>query len=120
MALTVMASIFADDATCTLKDVTSVVGLFELCEQYSKYSGLCLNVSKSLLVYIGSCKVKPNIPKYEVQIEKDFFNILGIFLGQDRTKCNEINFNHNIHKDEARTKYVVAERLFSYRKGFNM
>ena len=91
------ASLFADDATCTLKDVTSAVRLFELCEQYSKYSGLCLNVSKSLLVYLG-LEVKPNISKYEVQIENDFFNILGIFLGQDRTKCNKRNFNHKIQK----------------------
>ena len=94
----IKASLFADDATCTLKDVVSVIRLFELCEQYSKYSGLRLNVSKSLLVFIGPWKVKPNIPKYEVQIESDSFNILGIFLGQDRTKCNERNFNNKIHK----------------------
>ena len=94
----IKASLFADDATCPLKDVTSVIRLSELCEQYSRYSGLCLNVSKSLLVYIGPWKGKPNVPKYEVQIECDIFNILGIYLGQDRTKCNERNFDHKMHK----------------------
>ena len=73
-------------------------GFFELCEQYSKYSRLCLNVSKSLLVFIGQWKVKPNIPKHKVQNESDFLNFLGIFLGQDRTKCKERNFDNKIHK----------------------
>ena len=90
-------SLFADDATCLLKDSNSVINVFAVTEIFSKYSGLRLNVSKSLLVYIGPWKIKPVLP-FEIQTTCDTFNVLGIELGNNDKLCNDKNILEKIKK----------------------
>ncbi len=94
----IKVSLFADDTTCLLNDIASVICLLKLCEQFSKCSGLRLNVQKTIMIYIGPWKEKGNIPNYDISIESECVNVLGITLGLDTLKCQELNFNKKIDK----------------------
>lgn len=93
--LTYKISLFADDATCLLSDVASIGRVFALTERFSIYSGLKLNMEKSLLVFLGPWKRKPIIP-HNVTIVTGSFNILGIELGVDKIACNRTNILNKI------------------------
>ena len=90
-------SLFADDTTCLLRSVASLDVLFKITNNFAKYSGLKLNIEKSLLYFIGPWRVKPLIP-YDVTIVTESFNLLGIELGYNQQKCSEKNFDEKVSK----------------------
>ena len=76
-------SLFADDTPCILKDIQSLYFVFEVTDIFSKYSGLKLNIEKSMLVFIGPWKTKPNVP-FNLVVQNENFNLLGIELGVNK------------------------------------
>ena len=90
-------SLFADDTTCILKDIESVGRVFGITTEFAKYSGLKLNIEKSILVPIGVRHQVPEI-QYPVKLSKDSFNMLGVELGRDVQKCLKANFHNKIEK----------------------
>lgn len=90
-------SLFADDTTCLVKDTESIQNIFRITNTFSRYAGLHLNIDKSILSYIGPWRIKPNID-FNVKVEEDSFNILGIELSPKRNNCSEINIKQKIKK----------------------
>ena len=79
-------------------------------QRYTTYSGLRLNVSKPLLVYIGPWKIKPVLP-FEIQTTSDTFNVLGIELGNNDKLCNDKNILEKIKKKTvAYAEYVESKK----------
>ena len=66
--------LFADDTTCLLRSAASLDKLFKITNTFAKYSGLKLNIEKSMLYFIGPWKVKPLIPYY-ITIVTESFNL---------------------------------------------
>ena len=96
-------SIFADDATCILKDIDSIKNVFKLTNIFSQYSGLKLNVNISVVSFIG---VWRKLPKFEMNIiiQTDSFNTLGIELGNNQSTCYEVNISNKIERMATRLK----------------
>lgn len=88
-------NLFADDATCYIEDEDSLVCLIELIDKYSKYSGLRLNIDKSLLVYLGPWRTKHAVLQ-GIRVETESVNILGIQVGPDENECYNVNFINKI------------------------
>ena len=90
-------SLFADDATCILKDIDSIKNVFKLTNIFSQYSGLKLNVDKSVVSFIG---VWRRLPKLEmnITIQNDSFNMLGIELGNNLSICHKISISNKIDR----------------------
>ena len=92
----VKISLFADDATCLAEVMKSVLEVFRVTESFSKYSGLRLNLEKSILIYIGPWRNKPQAP-LNVTIGTSSYNVLRIELGCAQI-CRHKNFSQKITK----------------------
>ena len=88
---------FADDCTGTVKNVNSVHNLINTIEIFSSYSGLKLNIEKSLLVYLGPWRYKKELV-LNMNLAQDSFNMLGIYIGRNKNKNNISNFTQKISK----------------------
>lgn len=88
---------FADDCTCTLKDKTSVLNLINTISIFTAFSGLKLNLSKSLLVYLGPWRYKKE-KILNMEISHGCFNLLGIFVGRGKEEKQSLNFKKKIDK----------------------
>ena len=88
---------FADDTACTLKNEESICFLFALIEQYTMYSGLRLNVGKTILIWLGPWRNKTG-SQFNLQVEKGSFNNLGVHIGRDVEASIENNFNDKVTK----------------------
>ena len=73
---------FADDTTCTVKNVDSVNTLFCTIDEFTKYSGLKLNKEKTKFLWLGPWQSRIDNP---LNLEKlsETFNMLGAFIGRD-------------------------------------
>ena len=86
---------FADDTSCILENIKSVENLFSTLKYFSKFSGLKLNMEKSILFWVGTWKT-PNIPQnIQVTVEHGSINVLGISVGYDNAKNTTENFTKN-------------------------
>ena len=47
---------FADDTTCSVRDCRSITCIFDTLEVFSKYSGLKVNIDKSIIMWVGPWK----------------------------------------------------------------
>ena len=90
--------LFADDATCILRDIQQIDIIFKTICRFSQYSGLKLNIQKSQLVYIGPWRIKPILQHELSIIETGSFNMLGVELGINRNECERVNFSKKINK----------------------
>ena len=103
-------SLFADDATCVLKDTDSLRYLFSITDIFCEYSGLKLNIEKCYLIYLGPWKTKKEAP-YNVQVTYDSINILGITNGHNKAQCYSVNFDLKIEKMTTRLNMWSARSL---------
>ena len=88
---------FADDTACTLKNEESISVLFTLIEKYTIYSGLKLNIDKTVLIWLGPWRNKTN-NQLNLQVEKGSFNNLGMYIGRDVKTSIEKNFTDKLTK----------------------
>ena len=87
---------FADDTSCILENIKSVENLFSTLKYFSKFSGLKLNMEKSILFWVGTWKT-PNIPQnIQVTVEHGSINVLGISVGYDNAKNTTENFTKKL------------------------
>lgn len=103
-------SLFADDASCIIKNEESLTHIFAITEKFSKYSGLKLNIDKSLLFYIGPWKTKHQSVQ-GVPVCSDSFNALGIEIGNDEIICYDKNYTEKIEKLKRRLGMWSTRRL---------
>ena len=94
---------FADDCICTVQTPESVVILTGSIRRFSNISGLKLNITKSLLVYLGPWRHKKE-KILDIEICYGSFNMLGIYIGRDSKTKDYRNFDLKIRKMENKFK----------------
>ena len=87
----------ADDTTLTVSTVSSVENIFRYLDYYGQGTGSKVNVNKSEVLVLGKTEsnIKLDIP---VNIKTDGVEVLGIFVGQDKTFCESKNWKNKIQK----------------------
>ena len=88
---------YADDTTSILGTVESVFELFRITLLFEKKSGLRLNKSKTLLIWLGPWRTRKDTVQ-NLMVCDSSFNNLGIELGYDQKQCDLKNFNSEISK----------------------
>lgn len=90
---------YADDSILILKDNRQVDSAILQVEQFSKVSGLELNLQKTQGMLLG---LERNIPKDKLNNEVTWTNkpirCLGIFVGYDKQECEKYNWDRRIDK----------------------
>ena len=81
---------FADDCTCTVKDIPSIYSLIESIKGFSLCSGLKLNAEKSLILFLGPWKNR-SIKLGDMKIEPSTLQLLGVEIGRDDIIKKKIN-----------------------------
>ena len=92
----------ADDSTLLLDNKDSVVEAINEVNRFSKVSGLNLNLSKTEGIWLGINKESGNIFQ-GITFKNDPVKCLGIYIGHNKEKCVELNWN---------PKILEFERLF--------
>ena len=89
----------ADDTALFLKDKDSINESLKIIKQFSKYSGLHLNIEKTEGVWLGASK---NFEKtYKgIKFTDEPIRYLGIYFGHNKDKCYELNWLEKINKLE--------------------
>ena len=90
---------YADDTTLSLDGKKSIIAALTTIKQFSKFSGLNLNLEKTEAVWLGASK---NFAKKFMNItftEKPV-KLLGIHLGYDKAECYKKNWLEKIEKLE--------------------
>ena len=99
---------FADDTTCLLRDEDSVEYLFDTVKEFTKYSGLRLNINKTILIWLGPWRTK-TINRNNLRVETGSFNMLGIHIGRCKQTSDKKNF------DDKRNKMIKQFNIWSSR-----
>ena len=77
-----------------MKDVESVISLFELLSQFEKCSGLRINESKSELLWLGSSRFcKDNI--LNLNLREEPILALGVYFSYHNKLATQKNFLTN-------------------------
>ena len=110
-------SLIADNATCALDNVESIDAVLATIEDFLQHSGLKLYIDKSLLVYIGHWTRKPNID-HPVKVHSRSFNMLGVELGSDKSRCTKMNILDKIEriKTKFRRSFINLYGLIMFAK----
>lgn len=89
---------FADDSTCFLKDTASLSPLLDLLQDFSEWSGLKINRSKSMIILPHNKLIHPRILEGIPVITRA--KILGIWFLQDNTELEQYlwNFKPQLNK----------------------
>ena len=90
-------SLYADDTTLLLSDLNSLDAAIDTVNQFSNVAGPKLNLEKSEGVLLGP--LKNTMDKYKnIKFTNDAIRVLGIYIGHDKEKCHEKNWNEKINK----------------------
>ena len=88
---------YADDSTLTLSDINSIGVAMTTTDEYCKVSGMKLNISKTVGIWLGPLKGNP--PLYQgIHFTTKPVRILGLYLGHDKEKCDCENWMNKINK----------------------
>ena len=90
-------SLYADDITSFLGDELSGHKFIEIVSMFGKFSGLELNIEKSMAKWLGSKRNSVEKPLLISWPDKPI-KILGIFFSYDEQECNALNFESKINK----------------------
>jgi len=87
----------ADDTTLTICDINSVYSAFDEFDKYSLASGAKINKNKSEILCLGNSSLDESILK-EIEVSKcnEIIQVLGVFLGNDQNKCDDLNWTGKI------------------------
>ena len=87
-------SIFADDMTCFLKDISSYKALFDILELFGKCSGLKVNHEKTEIFPLGNTFLRDtDFPKHNICV---IIKILGVYFGYDVKQRDVLNFSQTL------------------------
>jgi hypothetical protein len=85
---------YADDTTITVRDEGSVKRVMECFKVYGQASGAKVNMEKSIVMYIG----KINEGNFPFKVVKDYFKVLGVFLGVKEMEARDLTWSGVINK----------------------
>uniref|UniRef100_A0A4W5LRK9 Reverse transcriptase domain-containing protein n=3 Tax=Hucho hucho TaxID=62062 RepID=A0A4W5LRK9_9TELE len=85
---------YADDTTITVRDEESVKRVIDCFKVYGKASGAKVNMDKSIVMYIG----KTNEGNFNFKEVKDYFKVLGVFLGVKDKEARDLTWSGVINK----------------------
>ena len=88
---------YADDTTAILQDTVSAENFLKTLDDFSKVSGLKVNQEKTKVMWLGNNNNNNNTLLH-LKWTKEPFKVLGIYIGQDRVKCYELNTKSKIKK----------------------
>ena len=81
----------ADDSTFPLKDVRSLQKAIDTIKNFGHVSGSKINMTKTECILLGNYKkqFKNDSHIHEIKININSIKSLGIYLGHNKTECNE-------------------------------
>lgn len=82
---------YADDITLTLKNTSSLKKALQTVELFCCHAGSKINLNKSQCILMGNLKDKHEIIE-GVKVTNSAVRCLGIHIGHDKNKCNELNW----------------------------
>ena len=88
----------ADDTTLLLRDISSAELAIKEFENFSKCSGLTLNLQKTEIIPIDSNIYKNQQPVLGVNLKTGPFKTIGIWFAQNETEMIHLNFNERVEK----------------------
>ena len=94
---TIKISQLADDTTLLVQDIESVKAVLGFLSDFSTYSGLKLNTSKTEAVWLGRNVNKRDKP-LGLHWNNDYFKCLGIWCHTDTTSMIDKNYRERIDK----------------------
>ena len=74
---------FADDTTCVVENEASVHTLFLLINTITPYSGLKMNKTKTMMIWLGPWRTKSH-SVLQLEVLQGRFNMLGAYIGRDQ------------------------------------
>ena len=89
----------ADDSTLLLRDKNSIKEAINSVKIFSEITGLKLNIDKTEGIWTGSLKDNEKI-YYNICFDKDTIKCLGIYIGNDKPKCEEKNWESKLKNFE--------------------
>ena len=96
-------SMMADDTTLSLIDIKSVEIAIRKFMKFEKYSGLKLNLGKTILIPIGKCSGKDiKLPDYikKITVKNGAFKALGIWFSENENEIEALNIDDRTKKME--------------------
>ena len=89
----------ADDTTLTLGNKSSICQVFDVLQLYSDSSGAKINKNKSEIFPLGTGDlVRSEIESHGLKISLDYVQVLGVYLGKNKSKCEELNWKGKCDK----------------------
>lgn len=99
---------YADDTTLILKDIGSVTKAMEIIKKYCEGSGAKVNMEKTVVMRIGNACILPEAFNFKNQQE---MKILGILMGENEKRVNEIMWDEIIGRMERRLEWWKQRKL---------
>ncbi len=106
---------YADDTTLILSNIQSVTTALHIITEFSKYSGLKLNLDKCEAVGLGQLKNYNGIFA-GIRFTQDPIKCIGIFVGHNKDKCNSMNWDDKISKFEKQLNHWKMRKLTLFGK----
>ena len=91
---------YADDATLILGNIISVKNVLHLIKEFSAVAGPRLNNDKTKGIWLGPLKDLGIRTIYGITWTGNPVKCLGIYLGHNKAKCHELNWNKRVVRIE--------------------
>ena len=91
---------YADDITVCIRNLESIRHLMEIIKDFGKCSGLKLNLKKTKGIWLGPLKDLGYRRYCNITWTGNPVKCLGIYLGHNKSKCYQLNWNKRICKVE--------------------
>lgn len=85
---------FADDATCFVRTQESADAVLETLKSFESFSGLRINVQKSVSLHLGPSQATPTLVAGLKCVDKA--KILGIWCGNTKTPGEHYDWNFKL------------------------
>ena len=86
----------ADDTTLFLKNECEIPIVLSIIDQFSKVSGLKLNISKTIGLCIGKTNANQINNSHGIKLTNDSIKSLGVYFGNNRESCDHLNWDNKI------------------------
>ena len=106
---------FADDTNFFCSDVTSVENALNIVNEFSRFSGLNLNLKKTKATWLGK-RASNDMKPLKLKWVKSPTKILGNYVSYDEAGNNNFNFNLKIQKLQSNLDMWKSRALTLYGK----
>ena len=103
-------TMYADDTTMFLSDTKSAKCLFKIIHEFTKVSGLSINIEKTEGVWLGKNRNSKDTP-FGIKWTKNPVKALGIYFSNNTKDSEQINFEDKIKKLERQLHWWKARGL---------